>query len=463
VASTGTGLAAFAGRRVVVVGVARTGLAVARRLSAAGARVRLTDRRADLAVPADVAARVDVALGAEGPELLDGADLVVPSPGVPATAPLLAAAVARGVPILSEVEIAARAITAPLVAITGTNGKSTTTSLAGAMLATAGRAVFVGGNLGTPLIDAVGGRHDVVVAEISSFQLEWIDRFHPRVAAFLNVSDDHLDRHGDLASYARLKARVFDRQTAADAAVVNRDDAAVCAAARGLRARVQTFGTRPGAASGGFAEERRAELRAGAVVVAEPSSSFRLDLVRTPLLGLHNHENAMAAILIARELGCSADEMQRTLDGFTGLRHRMESVREVGGVAYVDDSKGTNVGALLRALESFGDGRVVLIAGGLAKEGDYAVARDLLARKVRSIQLYGAARGVLEESWRGVAEIGAHHGFHDAVAAAARAAMPGDVVLLSPACASMDQFTDYAARGDAFQALVRELGDRRAW
>jgi len=445
----------LAGRRVVVVGVARTGLAVARHLTAVGARVRLIDRRPDAQIPADVASRVDVVLGGDGIELLDGAELVVPSPGVPATAPLLGAAVARGVPILSEIEIAARALAAPLVAITGTNGKSTTTSLAGAMLARAGRNAFVGGNLGTPLIEAVGGRFDVVVAEVSSFQLEWVDRFHPRVAALLNVSDDHLDRHGDLAQYARLKARVFARQTEADAAVLNRDDAQVRAATADVKARIQGFGARRDASPG--AEERSAELGDGAIVVAEPSGGFRLDLGRTPLLGVHNHENVMAAALIARELGAPVEAMQAALDEFKGLRHRMEAVREVGGVAYVDDSKGTNVGALLRALESFSDGRVVLIAGGLAKEGDYAVARDLLARKVRSIQLYGAAREALRTSWQGVAEISSHHGFRDAFAAAARVAAPGDVVLLSPACASMDQFTDYAARGDAFQALVREL------
>jgi UDP-N-acetylmuramoylalanine--D-glutamate ligase len=452
-----TRLAELAGRRVLVVGVARTGLAVARHLVGAGARVRLVDRRADARVPEDVASRVEVVLGEDGAALLDGADLVVPSPGVSASAPLLRSAVERGVAVLSEVELAARAIDAPLVAITGTNGKSTTTSLAGAMLARPGRRVFVGGNLGTPLIEAVGDRFDVVVAEISSFQLEWVDRFHPRVAALLNVSDDHLDRHGDLASYARLKARVFARQTPADAAVLNRDDPQVRAATSEVAARIQGFGARRDAHPGAWSEERHAELGDGEIIVVEPGGRFRLDLTRAPLLGLHNHENAMAAALIARDVGAAPDEMQATLDGFTGLRHRMEAVREVGGVAYVDDSKGTNVGALLRALESFADGRVVLIAGGLAKDGDYRVARAILARKVHSVQLYGAAREVLEESWRGVAEIATHQAFRDAFAAAAGVATPGDVVLLSPGCASMDQFTDYAARGDAFQALVREL------
>jgi UDP-N-acetylmuramoylalanine--D-glutamate ligase len=376
---------------------------------------------------------------------------------VPASAGILRAAVARGIPILSEIEIAARAITAPVVAITGTNGKSTTTELAGAMLARAGKSVFVGGNLGTPLIDAVGGDFDVVVAEISSFQLEWVDRFHPHIAALLNVSDDHLDRHGDLESYALLKARAFARQTEADVAVLNRDDAHVVAATKGLRARVHGFGSASSAPRRLTAGERHAELQGDEIRFVAPEGDFRLQLANAPLLGRHNHENVMAAGLIAAALGVSPEDLQATVDGFNGLHHRMEPVREVAGVSYVDDSKGTNVGALLRALESFDDGSVVLIAGGLAKDGDYSVARDLLARKVRRIQLYGAARDLLQRSWSGAAEIESHQGFGDAFAAAARSAMPGDVVLLSPACASMDQFKDYAARGDAFQALVREL------
>ena len=457
--SRATGSAGLDGSRAIVVGSGRTGLSVARHLLRVGAQVRLCDSKADARVPDDLAGSVELLVGDDGAAHLSGVDLVVPSPGVPASAPILRAAVERGIPVLSEIEVAARAISAPLVAITGTNGKSTTTSLAGAMLARSGRSVFVGGNLGTPLIDAVGGDYEIVVAEISSFQLEWVDRFRPHVAAFLNVSDDHLDRHGNLESYARLKARVFARQTADDVAVLNRDDAHVVAASREVRSRVHGFGSASPAPRPSSRGERHADATGGEVRFLVPEGDFSVRVANPALFGAHNHENVMAAGLIALALDVSPGDLQAAVDGFTGLRHRMEAVREVAGVAYVDDSKGTNVGALLRALESFGDGKVVLIAGGLAKDGDYSIARSLLERKVRRIELYGAARDVLERSWNGAAEIESHPRFADAVAAASRAAAPGDVVLLSPACASMDQFKDYAARGDAFQALVRELGD----
>jgi UDP-N-acetylmuramoylalanine--D-glutamate ligase len=449
VAATGAS-DALAGRHVLVVGLGRTGASVVRHAIARGARVRACDRSADAALP-DGAARAAELVRGDGPELLDGIDLVVPSPGVRADAPVLREARRRGVRIESEIELAAAAIAAPLVAITGTNGKSTTTSLVGAMLERAGRRVFTGGNLGTPLVDAAGGSYDAVVAEVSSFQLEWVDRFRPHVGVLLNVTDDHLDRYRDRAHYLETKARLFARQGADDVAVLNGDDAPVAALAPRLRARVRTFGlARAGAA-------HAATLRDDAVVLDEPQGRLEFPLARCPLAGRHNRENVMAALLAARALGVPPACLQETIDGFRGLRHRLELVREVRGVAYVDDSKGTNVGALLKSLEGYRDGSVVLIAGGLAKGGDYTVARPLLAAKVRRLVLYGAARDFLAESWRGATETTLHERFADAVSAAAAAARPGDVVLLSPACASMDQFKDYAARGDAFAALVGEL------
>ncbi|MEW6267868.1 MAG: UDP-N-acetylmuramoyl-L-alanine--D-glutamate ligase [Thermodesulfobacteriota bacterium] len=446
--------AALRGKRVLVVGLGRTGTSLARYLGRRGARVRACDRRADAALPDDLH-EIEVARGADGPELLDGVDLVVPSPGVPADAAVLRAACRRGVPVWSEIELAARDVAAPLVAITGTNGKSTTTSLVGAMLERAGRKVFTGGNLGTPLIDAAGGDHDVVVAEVSSFQLEWVETFRPRVAALLNVTDDHLDRYRDREHYLATKARVFARQTADDTAVLNRDDAAVAALAPALRASVRSFGNgRPA-----HAERGDASLDGDDVVLHEAGAPLRFSLQRTALSGQHNRENVMAALLVARALGAPPDALQAALDGFRGLRHRLELVREVGGVAYVDDSKGTNVGALLKSLEGYRDGSVVLIAGGLDKGGDYRIARELLARKLRHLVLYGKARGFLAESWRGVAETTVRERFAEAVTAAIVAARPGDVVLLSPACASMDQFESYAARGDAFAAIVEAIPD----
>lgn len=448
----------LAGRHVLVVGLARTGAALARYLTARGARVRLCDRRADAPLPAGVdESAVEVVRGADGPELLGGIDLVVPSPGVPADAPLLTGAQSRGIPIRSEIELAAAAITAPLVAITGTNGKSTTTSLIGDMLARAGRRVFTGGNLGTPLIEAADGRDlDAVVAEISSFQLEWVDTFHPQIGVLLNVTDDHLDRYRDRAHYRDTKARLFARQVEGDVAVLNRSDDEVMAIAPRLRADVRTFAAT--APSGGRAADATfAFVDGDAIVVRERGTEHRFSLARCRLRGAHNQENVMAALLAARALGAPLAALQDAIDGFAGLRHRLETVRERGGVAYVDDSKGTNVGALLKSLEGYPDGSVLLIAGGLAKGGDYTVARELLARKVRHVALYGDARGFLEESWRGATAMTSRERFADAVNDAIGRARPGDVVLLSPACASMDQFKDYAARGDAFAAIVEAI------
>lgn len=436
-----------------MVGLGRTGTALARHLTARGARVRVCDRRADAPLPDVGGARIEIVRGADGPEQLDGIDLVIPSPGVPATTPLLVEAVERGIPVRSEIELAAAAITAPVVAITGTNGKSTTTTLIGEMLERAGRRTFTGGNLGTPLVDATEGSYDVVVAEISSFQLEWVDEFHPHVALLLNVTDDHLDRYRDFTHYRDTKARLFARQGADDVAILNRDDAAVMAVAPRLRAAVATFGCARPAPD----VARSAFVDGDAIVLREAAAELRFALSRTSLHGRHNRENLMAALLAARALDVPREVLQETIDTFRGLRHRLETVREVHGVAYVDDSKGTNVGALLKSLEGYRDDSVVLIAGGLAKGGDYGVARPLLARKARHVVLYGAARAFLERSWRGAVALESHERFADAVGAAIAQARAGDVVLLSPACASMDQFKDYAARGDAFAAMVREI------
>ena len=396
-----------------------------------GASVRACDRRDGLECPADLAS-VEWIAGEDGPALLEGVDVVVPSPGVPADSPVLAGAVARGIAVLSEIEVAARVIEAPIVAVTGTNGKSTTTSLIGAMLERAGRRTFTGGNLGTPLVDAVDGGFDVVVAEVSSFQLEWVDEFHPRVALLLNVTDDHLDRYRDVDHYAETKARIFARQGAGDFAILNREDPRVARFAPGIASEVRTFGSVPPATSAGI----HATIDGDAVVLEETGGRLVFPLARVKLAGQHNRENLMAALLAARALDVPATVLQEAIEDFSGLRHRLEAVAEIDGIAYVDDS-------------------VVLVAGGLSKGGDYGVARHLLARKVRVLSLYGAAREELGDAWAGVAETSSFERFADAVTAASRAARSGDVVLLSPACASMDQFENYAARGDAFAAQVR--------
>lgn len=439
-------------RQALVIGFRRTGRAVAAALAARGTRVRVADARPAAELGADGAAPdgVELRLGEDGPGLLDGVELVVPSPGVPREAPLLRAAVAAGVPIVSEIELAARWLRVPLLAVTGTNGKSTTTTLVGLALAAAGRRPFVGGNLGTPLVTAVDADADVAVAEVSSFQLEWVDRFRPAVAALLNVTPDHLDRHADFAEYRALKARIFARQEADEWAVVNRDDPEAAALAAGARARVVSFGWTPAA--------QGAEIAGDAVVLRLPGAGEeRLSLARTRLAGRHNAENVAAAALVARLAGAPVAAIQHAIDTMEPLPHRLARVAERRGVVFVDDSKATNVGAAAKSLGSIA-GPVILLAGGVDKGGSYEALAAAAEGRVRLAVVFGAAREAIADA------LGARRvpvaraaSLDAAVRAAAEAARPGDTVLLAPACASFDMFSDYAARGRAFRAAVEAL------
>lgn len=441
----------LAGTETLVIGTGRTGAAAASFLLGEGGRVRLADDRPDAVLPAELDGQVEFHPGSSDPALLEGVALVVPSPGVPEDAPILAAAVAAEIPVWSEIELAARRLRASLVAITGTNGKSTTTELLGAMLRAGGARTFVGGNLGTPLVEAARDEFDVAVAEISSFQLEWVERFHPRVGVWLNLSEDHLDRHGDLANYAAVKARLFAHQAEADVAVLNRDDPLVWEWASRLRGRVWSFGRSRLDGPGARIEE-------GRIVVDNGEAVHELETRGLALQGPHNEENIAAAALAAEALGVPRADVARALIRFEGLRHRMEKVAERDGVSFVDDSKGTNLGALYRSLEGMPEGRVVLIAGGRGKGGDYAGIMDLLASRVHFVAAYGEAADDLWSAWHGRVKVERHPRFADAVIAARAAARTGDTVLLSPACASQDQFRDYRERGDAFAAQVREAG-----
>jgi UDP-N-acetylmuramoylalanine--D-glutamate ligase len=435
-------------RRALVVGYRRTGQAVAATLAARGVRVRVADPRAVDAPAAP--AGVELRLGEDGPGLLAGIDLVVPSPGVPRDAPLLAAAVRRGIPVRSEIEIAAALLACPIVAITGTNGKSTTTSLVGLALERAGRRTFTGGNLGTPLIAAVDAAPEIAVAEVSSFQLEWVERFRPHVGGLLNVTPDHLDRHGTLAEYRDTKARLFAVQGADDFAVVNRDDAEAWRAVAGVRARIVSFGAEP-VPCGAFAGEGFAALR------LPDAPEERYALGRTRLVGRQNVENILAAITLARLAGADAAAVQAAIDDAEPLPHRLARVAERGGVAWFDDSKATNVGAAARSVESFA-GPVILLAGGVDKGGGYDALAAAARGKVRIALVFGAARDAIAGALRdaGVA-VERVRSLDEAVARAAGVAVPGDTVLLAPACASFDMFTDYAARGRAFRAAVEAL------
>ena len=436
-------------RRALVLGFQRTGRAVAAVLAARGVRVRAADRRRDL-VPADVPAGVELRLGEDGEELLRDVELVVPSPGVPADTHVLVAACRRGIPVWSEIELAYALLECPIVAITGTNGKSTVTTLVGLALVRAGLRTFVGGNLGTPLIAAVGQGPEVAVAEVSSFQLEWVHRFRPAVGCLLNVTPDHLDRHAGLEEYRDAKARLFAAQRGSDFAVVNRDDPEAWRVAGGLRARVLSFGAAP-VECGAFAGEGFAALR------LPDAAEERYGLGRTRLTGAHNVENIMAAVTIARLAGASPAAIQAAIDEMEALPHRLALVAERAGVRWYDDSKATNVGAAARSVDSFA-GPVILLAGGVGKGGGY----DLLVRsatgKVRLALVFGAARDALAAAL-GAAGVAVERvgSLDEAVRRAASAARPGDTVLLAPACASFDMFADYAARGRAFCAAVEGL------
>ncbi len=436
------------GRRVMVVGLGVSGLAAARFLHAEGARLVLTDTRIDIdraQLPPG-----DVFLGNEDCAALRGVDLVVTSPGVPRGSALLREAVRGATPVISEIELASRCVDAPIVAVTGTNGKSTATVMIGQMLEAASMRVFTGGNLGRPLIEAAGGGYNVAVAEVSSFQLEWIESFRPHVAIHLNLSDDHFDRYCNLEEYGAAKARLFENQRSDDWAVLNRDDPNVWKLAPSMRARVFSFGFDRPATSPAIWPEN------GALAFDNGDVSGSISLDGFTLAGRHNLANAMAASAAALAMGATPDAIERALQQFRALAHRIELVRERSGVKFIDDSKGTNVGAVVEALAAF-DSPVILIAGGVDKGGDYSPLIKPLRDKVRLAIFIGEARHKMSDALSGVTEIELVATLREAVARAAGAARSGEVVLLSPACSSFDQFRNYAERGKLFQELVRAL------
>jgi UDP-N-acetylmuramoylalanine--D-glutamate ligase len=436
------------GINAMVVGLGASGSAAARFLAARGAHLTLTDRRSEVdraALPAG-----EVRLGGEEPGWLKGIELVVASPGVPRDSVLLREAVARKIEVIGEIELASRFIAAPIAAVTGTNGKSTVTMMLGAMLKEDGRKVFVGGNLGTPLIEAVDGAYDAIVAELSSFQLEWIERFRPHVGVHLNLTDDHFDRYLDLADYGRAKARLFENQDSGDWAILNRDDPNVWKLARTVRSRVLGFGL------GGDAAPPAIRPGDSALEFDTGESRGRISLAGFRLPGRHNLANAMAASAAAIAMGASIGAIERALAHYHPLAHRIELVCEKDGITWIDDSKGTNVGAVVEALDAVA-APVILIAGGVDKGGEYAPLVEPLRRKARRAILIGAARKRMAAALRGAVEVETVATLGEAVERAARIGRRGDTVLLSPACSSFDQFRDYAERGNVFKELVRAL------
>jgi UDP-N-acetylmuramoylalanine--D-glutamate ligase len=455
------------GMKVTVVGLGRSGLAAARLLLREGALLTVTDARpAETIEPMLAGLRprgFRRALGGHDPSDFTGADLVVLSPGVPTRLPVVAAARAAGVPVWGEVELAARFLgSTPLVAITGTNGKSTTTALTGALF-NEDRRVFVGGNLGTPLCEHIllGEPADVVVAELSSFQLESIERLRARVAAILNVTPDHLDRYDSVDEYAAAKARLFETQQPGDFAVANlRDDRALAMAAAS-RGAVYTFGFGPPARAAARVPSEANPAGPGEVWFYRyaAGSPERYELDNRALRGRHNRENAMAALLCARLLGVPGGAVQRGLNAFPGLPHRLELVRERGGVEWINDSKATNVDSTSVGLAAFAaDGpRVVLLMGGRGKKSPYAPLRPLFDGRVKALLTLGEDAPAVERELGDLVPTEGCGTLAQAVRRAAELVHPGDVVLLSPACASYDQFANYEERGAAFRALVEAL------
>ncbi len=442
----------LAGKNFLVIGLARTGGECARFLVRRGAKVWLSDlRRAeDLKPEMTNLAGLEVGyrLGGEEASWLDGIDYVVPSPGVPRENFLLQQATDREIPVLSEIELAYRFFGAPLVAITGTNGKSTTTTLIGKMIQASGQKVFLGGNLGTPFVGALGADWDWGVVEISSFQLEWSSEFRPRIAVLLNVSEDHLDRYANFADYRAAKERIFERQSGTDVAILNRDDPLVWPARQRIKARVISFG---------FSEVPAGVFTTGDEIVwRDGANEERFSLQRAQLRGVHNLENMMAAVAAAKCAGMANTVIQQTLEGFPGLEHRLEFVRDKHGVHYYNDSKGTNVGAVVKSLASFTE-PVILLAGGVDKGGDYAPLAEGVKQKVRRLVLFGEAKEIIARALGSLTATVIVEDIQAAVQDAAAHARSGDVVLLSPACSSFDQFRNYAERGKVFKTLVQKL------
>ncbi len=451
--------AALGGRRVTVVGLARSGVAACRLLRTLGAAVSGTDRQTADALGARIrglaAEGVRLYLGGHPPEAFAGAELVVVSPGVPTEHEALAACRRRGIPVIGELELAYRAMTAEVIAVTGTNGKTTTTALVGALLAETGRPLLVGGNIGRPLAaEALDFPRDgLVVAEVSSFQLETIERFRPRVAALLNVTPDHLDRHPSLAAYAEAKARVFMCQTREDWAVVNADDPGAAALAGRAPGRVVWFSRARPVAEGCYVREGWLTLRLEAR--DEPVCPVEEIFLR----GAHNLENVLAATACAAWARVEPGRLRAAIKAFRGVPHRLEWVRELAGVAFYNDSKGTNVDATLKALASFRE-PIVLIAGGRDKGQEFAPLAAAADGRVKAAVVIGEGRATLGPALRRVTAVHETDSLGAAVRQAFSLAAPGDVVLLSPACASFDMFRDYEHRGEVFKAEVLALEGR---
>ena len=449
------------GKKVLVVGLGKSGLAAALFLRRRGAHVTVSDVRSAEALAKDIPALLDEGLmvetGGHGLLTFRRQDLIVVSPGVPLNTPELAQVKSFGLPVIGELELAARFLKGKTLAITGSNGKTTTTALVGEILDKAGIATLVGGNIGVPVVALIDQSTDETwsVLEVSSFQLESTEKFHPAIAVILNITPDHLDRHGSFENYALAKERIFAAQDEHDFLVLNADNARAAQAASRSVAKVYFFSLEHSVLQGAWVEEGYLVYRAGK---DEPVGKI-MPLHNVPLKGAHNVENVLAAVCASRLAGVSAEQIRTAVEAFQAVEHRLEYVTTVNGVEFYNDSKATNVDATAKAVAAFSSG-IHLILGGKDKNSDYTLLAPLLRSHVQAVYTIGSAAGKIESELRGVVSILSCETLANAVSAAASAARPGEVVLLAPACSSFDQFENYEHRGRVFKELVSE---RRGW
>jgi UDP-N-acetylmuramoylalanine--D-glutamate ligase len=451
----------YRGQTVLIVGAARSGVAAAEFLIARGARVVLTDMRSEGELALSLAPLLERALSSGGlilelgihrPESFRSCDFVVVSPGVPLALPMFDESRKAGTPILAEAELAFRHLRGKILGITGSNGKTTTTTLVTELLRGAGLRGYAAGNIGSPLISFAEAStpDDLYVVELSSFQLEGILQFRPFVGAILNLTPDHMDRYRDLAGYISAKQRIFMNQTRSDFAVLNRDDPRTAAMAEQVCAVPVLFGRQGEVVHGTCIQAGRLVFRNK----GEETDLFAAADIR--LKGSHNLENVLAASAIALLAGVAPGSLESVVRAFTGVEHRLEWVAEIDGVQYYNDSKATNVDAALKSLEAF-PRNILLIAGGRDKGGDFMPLRQLVAQRVKHLILLGEAAGKIRETLADIVETSDAASLPEAVLLAGRKAAPGDIVLLAPACASFDMFQDYEHRGRVFKETVRGM------
>jgi len=452
-------------KRVLVVGLGRSGVASALFLKARGARVTVSDTKSGDELRNEIPTLLDhgiaVETGGHGERTFRGQDLIVVSPGVPVDAPALMQARALGEEVIGEIELASQFLPGPMVAFTGSNGKTTTTTLTGEILTAGGFPTLVGGNIGTPAISLVerAKPETVIVLEVSSFQLETIQTFRPKVAVVLNVTPDHLDRHKTFEAYTDAKARMFENQRIDDFAVLNADDPTCVAMAQRTKAQVFWFSRQKEVRQGAWVRDGNILFRDSDGQVKNGQREI-MPISEVPLKGAHNLENVLAAACVGALMGCEAKKIRQAVHDFKAVEHRLEFVATIGGVDYYNDSKATNVDATIKALESF-PANIHLILGGKDKGSDYTVLNELLQKRVKRVYTIGAAAEKIESqiasSRNASVEVVHAETLENALRKAHAVAVPGDVVLLAPACASFDQFKNYEHRGQVFKEIVRGL------